>query len=386
MKILLIAPQPFFQERGTPIAVKLLAETLTEVGHTIDLLTYPEGEDISLPNLRIIRIPAFSWIKNIPIGFSWKKLVCDGLLSIYMIPLLFRNQYEVIHAVEESIFPALVLNFFVKKKLIYDMDSSLVDQLLEKWESLNFLKPLLDFWENLAFKSAHLVLPVCKSLADKVISYDPYKTVITLEDVAFEPNEQSEEVENLREQFNINSVLSLYVGNLEHYQGVDLMLEAFAKIKSGDRGQLIIIGGAKKDIIKYQLKSQELQIKSYVHFLGPRPLKQLPFYLEQADILISPRIKGVNTPMKIYSYLASGKPVLATRIGSHTQVLDDDCAVLADPSPEFFAQKWERLIKDSRLRLQIGRKGKYLAQRRFSVQAYKEKLLNAYTTLLGNHT
>ena len=57
MKILLIAPHPFFMERGTPIAVKLVLKVLTEAGHSIDLLTYHEGESIQLTNLRIYRIP-----------------------------------------------------------------------------------------------------------------------------------------------------------------------------------------------------------------------------------------------------------------------------------------------------------------------------------------
>ena len=42
-----------------------------------------------------------------------------------------------------------------------------------------------------------------------------------------------------------------------------------------------------------------------------------------ADVLVSPRLKGLNTPMKIYSYLDSGSAVLATRLRTHTQVLDD---------------------------------------------------------------
>ena len=56
MNILLLAPQPFYQERGTPIAVRMLVETLCQAGNQVDLLTYHEGEDISLPGLKIYRI------------------------------------------------------------------------------------------------------------------------------------------------------------------------------------------------------------------------------------------------------------------------------------------------------------------------------------------
>ena len=57
MNVLLLAPQPFYRERGTPIAVRLLAETLCSLGHAVDLLVYHEGEDISFPGLRLL--PSF---------------------------------------------------------------------------------------------------------------------------------------------------------------------------------------------------------------------------------------------------------------------------------------------------------------------------------------
>ena len=50
-----------------------------------------------------------------------------------------------------------------------------------------------------------------------------------------------------------------------------------------------------------------------------------------ADLLVSPRVKGENTPFKVYTFLASGRPLLATRIPTHTQLLDDDLAWLVEP-------------------------------------------------------
>ena len=64
MKILFIAPQPFYQDRGTPIAVDLLLRTLSGVGHNVDLLTYHEGEERNYPGVNIIRIRPFPKVKN----------------------------------------------------------------------------------------------------------------------------------------------------------------------------------------------------------------------------------------------------------------------------------------------------------------------------------
>src|SRR5438105_304326 len=105
MRILLVAPQPFYQERGTPIAVRLLVQTLCSHGHAVDVLTYHEGADLDIEGLRIIRTPAVPGVRNIPVGISWQKLVCDLLLCARLLSLSLTHRYDVIHAVEEGIFP-----------------------------------------------------------------------------------------------------------------------------------------------------------------------------------------------------------------------------------------------------------------------------------------
>jgi len=379
MKVLLIAPHPFFQERGTPIAVKLIADTLCEFGHNIDLLTYHEGSDIKVKGLHLYRIPKPFFANNIPIGFSFKKVIADIYLSFSLIRLIAKNKYDVIHAVEESIFPAALLNKIVKKKLIYDMDSSLADQLLEKWQSLNRYQKIFDSFESWAVKKADIVVPVCKSLATKVKKYDPDKRVFVLEDIAFENS--SDIKEDLRQTLNLKGVIALYVGNLEHYQGIDLMLESVAKINSAVPFSVVIIGGKKGDIDNYIEKAKELGISGKIYFTGPRLLKDLPVYLSQADILLSPRLKGKNTPMKLYSYLISGKPVLATKIESHTQVIDDSCSKLVNPDSESFAKGFQELIENEDLRKKIGEAGKSLAKKNYSLESYKLKLKNIYDQL-----
>jgi len=379
MKILLIAPHPFFQQRGTPIAVKLIAETLCEFGHEVDLLTYHEGSDIEVKGLNLYRISKPLFANNIPIGFSFKKVISDIYLSFSLIKLVIKNKYDVIHAVEESIFPAVLLNRLAKKKLIYDMDSSLVDQLLEKWQSLTRYQKIFDVFEGWAVKRSEIVIPVCQSLANKVRQYDSNKKIFVLEDIGFENS--SDNQEDLRQTLNLKGVIVLYVGNLGHYQGIDLFLESVVKINSQIPYSVVIIGGKKDDINKYTEKAKTLGISDKIYFIGPRLLKDLPVYLAQADVLLSPRLKGKNTPMKLYSYLISGKPVLATNIESHTQIIDNSCSRLVEPDPESFAKGFQELIENEDLRKKIGEAGKTLAKKNYSLESYKLKLKNIYDQL-----
>jgi glycosyltransferase involved in cell wall biosynthesis len=141
---------------------------------------------------------------------------------------------------------------------------------------------------------------------------------------------------------------------------------------------LVVIGGREGDIDRYRRGATEAGIGGNVHFLGPRPLSRLGGYLQQADILVSPRMTGQNTPMKIYSYLDSGRPVLATRLPTHTQVLDDEIALLADPEPEAFADGLVRLLRDAELRTMLGKIARLRVRELYSREAFRRKMNSFY--------
>lgn len=195
---------------------------------------------------------------------------------------------------------------------------------------------------------------------------------------------------NLRRDLGIRNVLLMYVGNLETYQGIDLLLDSFAlTLEHTDQADLVIIGGEADDIGKYTNKAHCLGIQQHVHFLGPKPVENLAIYLDQADILVSPRIKGKNTPMKLYSYLDSGKVLLATDLPTHTQLLNNHLALLKRPDAKAFAEGMVDLIADEKLRLSLGSAGKKLIEKRHTYAAFREKLNSLYDWLhheLAEHT
>lgn len=382
MNILLIAPQPFYQERGTPIAVRLLIEALCHAGHKVELLTYHEGEDVQIDGLTIKRIANIPGVKNIPIGFSLKKLVCDIFLSFKLIGLCMRNDYQVIHAVEEAIYPALLVKLFSKKHLIYDMDSSMADQLIEKWHALRHIKGGLDAFEKMAVRNSDTVVAVCEDLAVKAEEFKKTReNIFVLEDVALPARETGNSIDDIRKENNINGLIALYIGNLEHYQGIDLMLEGYAKSSSIEKLTLFIIGGREHDIDAYRAKATTLGIADKTYFLGPRPVDDLAEYLKQADILVSPRWKGSNTPMKVYSYMGAGKAILATKIQSHTQALDDSNAELVAPQAVEMARGFDRLAADKDRRYKIGNAASILAKEKYSYPAFKKKIKDIYARI-----
>ncbi len=68
LRILMLAPEPFFEPRGTPFSEYHRIKALVEQGHHVDLVTYPIGANVDLPNLRIIRSVSMPFVKKVPIG------------------------------------------------------------------------------------------------------------------------------------------------------------------------------------------------------------------------------------------------------------------------------------------------------------------------------
>jgi glycosyltransferase involved in cell wall biosynthesis len=179
----------------------------------------------------------------------------------------------------------------------------------------------------------------------------------------------------MKTELGIKGLVIMYVGNLEPYQGIDLLLESFELLRERtDQADLIIIGGAPAHIEKYKRRCRDLGIDAKVHFVGPKPVERLAEFLSEADILVSPRLKGNNTPMKIYSYLHSGKPLVATDLLTHAQVVDHRVAMLAEPTRETFSEAMLRLLLDEGLRISLGAAGRRYVEERYTYAAYREKL------------
>ena len=381
-RVLLVAPHPFFEERGSPIAVRLLAEALCDRGHLVDLLTFPGGSAVEIPGLTIRRLPLIPGVNNVPVGLSWKKLVYDTLLCGYIFGLAIGRRYDVIHAVEEAIFPSLLAGKLTRTFVVYDMDSSMADQMISSSRWFEPAGRILYGLERWAIRKANAIFAVCEDLAARAREIRPGdKMIFVIEDAPLPAESDGSSADDIRGLASGRDLLALYVGNLEPYQGIDLMLEGLAKADVTRLG-LVVIGGSDARIEHYRDLAVRLQIGDNVYFLGPRPLNHLHSYLDQADILVSPRISGINTPMKIYSYMAAGRAILATKIRSHTQVLDEKTAMLVEPNPAGFSEGLRCLANDATLRASLGTASARCANESYSIDAFRRKVATAYDSVL----
>jgi glycosyltransferase involved in cell wall biosynthesis len=384
VNILLLAPHPFFQVRGTPLAVRTVLEFLSARGHSVDVLTFHEGEDVVLPNCRIYRIARLPGIRNVRPGFSFEKVICDGLMLVECVRLIRRNRYDLVHAVEESAFIAAGIQAVTRIPYVYDMDSSLSEQIVNAYPALRWVGPALRRSEGFVIRRSLGVLTVCAALASIAHGHAPRKLIGRVEDTTLLPLiEQSADGEGgVPSEIADRGPVAMYVGNLERYQGIDLLLDGFPYVlQSVPNAQLVIVGGRAEDIERYRERATSAGNGDHVHFLGPRPISDLPALFKRADVLVSPRLTGLNTPMKIYSYLDSGAAVLATKLPTHTQVLDQRIAYLVEPEPEALGRGLAELLRDPDLRERLATEAKRHVQEEFTPEAAQRKLGHFYSQI-----
>ena len=170
MNALVISPQPFFTPRGTPFSIYYRTKVTAEVGVKIDLLTYGVGQDVDIPGVRLIRIPGFPGCDGVKIGPSFTKLFLDVFMVLWTIGLLLRRRYVYVHAHEEAIFWAQFLKPIFRFKLVYDMHSSLPQQLTNfKFTKSRLLIALFAWLEERALRYSDAVITICPDLHEQAL-------------------------------------------------------------------------------------------------------------------------------------------------------------------------------------------------------------------------
>ncbi|HEY7409419.1 MAG TPA: glycosyltransferase [Vicinamibacteria bacterium] len=380
LRILFLAPQPFFEVRGTPLAVRAMLEALGELGHQVDLLTYPQGEDQPLPGVRHRRSLPLP-VGRVRPGPSLGKTLLDVPFMAQAAALMATRRYDVVHAVEEAAHLAAPLARLFRVPLVMDVDSSIPDQMREGGFATR--GPLLWLAERLerhALRHSAAVITVCASLSDSVRARAPRARVHQIEDPPLVDGAEAVDPERMRALraslgLEPEDRVVLYTGNLEPYQGVDLLLDA-AALLPGVR--FVIVGGDPRHVAEAAARAARQGAAARVVFCGPRPTADLPGFLALADIVASPRVTGLNTPFKIYTYMASGKPIVATRIASHTQVLDDTTAFLVDPEAPALAAGIRRSLEERGEARRRADAARDRAGRDYSRARFREKVQTAY--------
>lgn len=383
LRILFLAPQPFFEVRGTPLAVLHMVRALAGLGHEVDLLTFPQGAPAAVPGVRHLRSPRLP-VGRVKAGASLAKMALDVPFMAEAAWRMATGRYDVVHAVEEAALFAAPLTRLFGIPLVADVDSSIPDQL--RYSGFAKRGPLVwlaEMLERYALGRSAAVVTVCTSLTEAVRARAPAALVFQVEDPPLVDGAAADPgaAVALRRDLGLAALpVVLYSGNFEPYQGVKILLDAARLVPEAC---FLFMGGEPAEIAALKARAIMQGAADRCVFSGKRPPSELPAFLALADVLASPRHQGQNTPFKIFTYLASGKPIVATRIPTHTQLLDDSLAFLVEPTPEGLAAGIRQALSDPAGAGARTARGRALIDREYSPARYTQKVAQAYSVIAG---
>jgi glycosyltransferase involved in cell wall biosynthesis len=311
----------------------------------------------------------------------------DVLVFFKAIQLLLKKRYDVIHSHEEACFFSMFLAWTFRTRHLYDMHSLLSKQL----GNFNFgNKPifikLFSIMETMVLKTCDAVITVASDLESHVKTVRAGIRVVMIENIALQVYQtavEPDEVEQLKNRLNFDGRLPIvYTGTYENYQGLHMALESVKTVARQYPSVIFIFVGAKNTQGQHWTEiAHKMNVQDHVRFLDVVSPAESMVFLAYASVLISPRLDGTATPLKIYSYLHARKPIVATNISAHTQVLNSETAILVEPNKDGFAQGILGVLSDPDRAECLAKNAYELAKQKFSHQDYILKVDQIYKSM-----
>jgi len=381
-RILVIAPQPFYQDRGTPIAVLHLTQALVRAGFGVDVVTFKGGIDPADTDIRIFRAESHWSSSNLPIGLSWRKVVQHFALYRLARKMLRQNEYKAIHAVEESVFTARLLTLRTDIPIVYDMHSWLSDELsqlpaLGLWPA----KQLICAVERSTVRKVSTIF--CSAGLDATANKLLGKTTATewFFPVQHQPFDLSQKTA-IRRSYGIRAdcELIVYTGNLATNQNIALLVEAISLLYAKRNKVEVAIVGATGNDAEQLRRDLDISIRPRVHFMERLPRRDALDIMAAADVAVSLRVRGLNAPLKLFDYIGAGVPVAATNVQAHRVILGN-AAEYCEPEADDVVRAIERLLDDDARYEEIREQYAEMSNQLLSEETFGSTVAGVYSQL-----
>lgn len=390
----MIAPTPFFADRGCHVRIYEETRVLRKRGHDVVICTYPHGGDIEGWDIRRVwRIP---WYNKLSAGPSWWQIVLDFLLFLKCLRLSYAEKFDVIHAhLHEGALIGMMVNLlnFRRIPLVFDYQGSLTGEIMAH----SFIRKrrrlywLFKFVEDVVDEKADVIISssawAAECLKDKS-QINPDKVFVVRDGVNVEEFKPAGADVNLRKKLRIPDGRSIvvYLGVLSEYQGIDLLLEAAPMVlEKQDKTHFLIAGYP--NLRYYKEMADKVGVLGNVTFAGRVDYrKEAVKYLCLGDVAVSPKISKAESNGKLYDYMACGLPTVVFDTPVNREILGN-LGVYADfKDAGSLADKIIFLLEDKKARAELGRKLRETAVRGYSWENTGNKILGVYNTLMGGHS
>jgi glycosyltransferase involved in cell wall biosynthesis len=349
----MLAPTMFFADYGAHVRILEETRALQKLGHRVTILAYPNGRDIE--GITVRRCWGVPFNYRVIVGSSRHKIYLDLLLAAMSLLHVISDKPDIIHAhLHEGALIGWVLSKLTRAPLVFDFQGSLTSEMIDH----NFLTPNSPFYkflrwlETQADHAADAILTssvhAAKVLTDEYEVLDewvnPTPDCVNA-DTFCADNFSSDEIQALKKDLQLppDKKVIVYLGVLTPYQGIDILLQAVARLsKMRDDFHLLLMGYPGE--ARYKALSATLGVTDHVTFTGKIPYDQAPRYLALGDVATAPKVSATEGSGKILNYMAMGLPTVAFEKPVSREFLGDDGIFATDLNNEALAAALNRAL------------------------------------------
>jgi len=358
LRIVVIAACPFPAPRGSPIRALRTAQALAELGHTVDIVTYHLGNSTAMPQidgLLVHRIPTVGFYKKVSPGPSLSKLaILDPLLVRETLRVGKRQKPDVLYAHHyEGLLVGLAIRRRLNCPVIYDAHTTLETELScyfsRTWRTV--AQRIGSRLDTALPKRADHIVAVTEAIAARLRPHLVQNRGLSVVSNGVEidhftktqwrPNTDDNRSKNV-----------IFTGNMAPYQGVELLLEAFASLRRR-RSDVRLRIVTSDDFGRYRAATRKLDLVADIDVVSSK-FDSLPDELAGADVAVNPRVAGPGIPQKLLNYMAVGMPIVSYA-GTVRGLSNNEIGLaVPDGDVEAFATAMDRLLDDRELARELG--------------------------------
>ena len=376
-RIAMVAACPMPARRGTPLRIERLAEALIARGHDVELITYHVADGpqpLEMPVHRIFRRQVY-W--RMPVGPSFRKLALyDPALSWKLSRVLAARRFDVIHAHHvEGLLVALPVRLLRRIPLVYDAHTMLSAELPSYAAGLarSAFGALGGWLDGALPRRADHVVAVTPDIRDRLLQahgLQPDRVSVVTNGV------ETASFRVATPPRRDGLIRLIYTGTLAQYQNIDLLLEAFARVRQV-RPDLRLCLSVSSSFEPYEAAARRLGVREAIEVLTDG-FSELPLQLAAATIAVLPRVSCPGIPQKLLNYMAAGKAIVASAGSAKVLEHERTGLVVANGDVSGFADAVLRLADDPELGEELGKRAREKVENEFSWENAAERLEPVY--------
>lgn len=373
MKIALVSPYDFAHQGGVPSHISLLERQLTRMGNEVKVIA-PASRAVNTFGDRFIKIGR-PW--SIPASGSIIRITISLHLAPTIKEVLSREKFDVIHLHEP--FMPMLCSAMLRFSNTVNVGTF---HACQGKPGYNWGKPISTWMIRRRVQKLHGKIAVSEpalTYAQKNVPLEDYEIIPNGVDVShFSPDVTP------IEEFRDGKQNILFVGRLEHRKGLKYLLRAYKQIKKQmPNTRLIVVGRGTRLRKKYEKWVKRNHVEDVV-FTGYARYSDLPRYYKTADVYCSPAIGRESQGIVLLEGMAVGTPIVASNIPGYASVVTNrEEGLLVPPKNNGeLAHALISLLKDEKLRQQMGAKGRATAEK-YSWERIAQRVVDYYTRVLS---